>query len=72
MAYVTKPALLPSDFGFSNEVISSTKPVENSTKSKKTPAKKVAKKKTSVKKPALKKSATKKKPKNGRKLKWKV
>ena len=65
MAYVTRPALLPADFGYSLEEEKS-KP----NKPKKAPKVKVPKKKV-VKKPAVKKPATKV-VKKGRKLPWKV
>ena len=67
MAYVTRPALLPSDFGYS---LKEEKP--NPTKPKTAPKKKVkAPKKKLDKKPVVKK-AVGKVVKKGRKLPWKV
>ena len=71
MAYVTKPALVPSDFGFPPAATSSDASKENLPVKEKLPKKKKPKKK--IKKPA--KSQTSVKPKSNqkkRKLPWKT
>lgn len=68
MAYVTRPALLPADYGYSNP--STTKSSPKPAKKPKTGKKKtVTKVKTVVKKTPVKRKSTTKK---GRSLPWKV
>lgn len=67
MAYVTRPALVPADFGYPAQEIEQPKTVKKSVKRK--PAKKTKVTKKVVVKKAVAKKVIKKK---GRKLPWKV
>ena len=72
MAYVTRPALLPADFGLSTS--EQQPPVEKKLPEKKVPKKKLPKKKKEIKKkkPITPKKTKAKKPAKGRTLPWKV
>ena len=70
MAYVTKPALLPADFGLSAS--EKLPPIEKKLPKKKKTIKKAIKKKPVAPKKTKAKKPTPKKTIKGRKLPWKV